>query len=161
SVSLARWNEKVYLAQFSVDASGQVRKHGCMTTSRVVLKAVPHRRSNMTQSTKFGFIPFSPCLLLMTPGISSSIAPPHPAQPTAPEGAAGRNGEASQALVLLRGLPTLGTKHSIAIVELNPEAKNFGTILQEVEVPDLTLPLHHLYYSPNGRLYSTCLDPKS
>src|SRR5262249_14687157 len=67
----------------------------------------------------------------------------------------------SQALVLLRGLPTLGTAHSIAIVELDPDAKNFGAILQEFELPKLTLPLHHLYYSPNGRLYSTCLDPKS
>src|SRR5262249_7104116 len=72
-----------------------------------------------------------------------------------------RNVEESQALVLLRGLPTLGTKHSVAIVELDPEAKNFGAILQDFDIPSLTLPLHHLYYSPNGRLYATCLDPKS
>jgi hypothetical protein len=71
-----------------------------------------------------------------------------------------RNVEESQALVLLRGLPTLNTVHSVAIVELNPEAANFGAILQEVELPNLALPLHHLYYSPNGRLYATCLDPK-
>jgi hypothetical protein len=75
--------------------------------------------------------------------------------------AARRNAEETQALVLLRGLPTLGTTHSIAIVELDPDAANFGAILQEVELPKLTLPLHHLYYSPNGRLYATCLDPKS
>jgi hypothetical protein len=74
--------------------------------------------------------------------------------------AAQRDVEASQALVLLRGLPTLDTVHSVAIVELDPEAENFGAILQEFEVPDLQLPLHHLYYSPNGRLYSTGLDPK-
>jgi hypothetical protein len=83
---------------------------------------------------------------------AAAVAAPPPAR---------RNVEESQALVLLRGLPTLGTAHSIAIVELNPDAKNFGAILQELELPDLTLPLHHLYYSPNGRLYSTCLDPKS
>jgi hypothetical protein len=82
---------------------------------------------------------------------SSAVAAP----PTAR-----RNVEESQALVLLRGLPTLGTVHSVAIVELNPDAANFGAILQEVELSNLTLPLHHLYYSPNGRLYATCLDPK-
>jgi hypothetical protein len=31
--------------------------------------------------------------------------------------------------VLLRGLPTLGTAHSVAIVELDPDAANFGAIL--------------------------------
>jgi hypothetical protein len=70
------------------------------------------------------------------------------------------NIEEGQAIVLLRGLPTLGTVHSVAIVELDPEAANFGAILQEVELPNLTLPMHHLYYSPTGRLYSTGLDPK-
>jgi hypothetical protein len=97
-------------------------------------------------------------LLLAMPHTVPTMA----AEPaTAPESGARGNAEESQALVLLRGLPTLGTKHSIAIVELDPEAKNFGAILQELELPDLTLPPHHLYYSPNGRLYSTCLDPKS
>ena len=62
-------------------------------------------------------------------------------------------------MVLLRGLPTLDTKHSIAIVELDPESEQFGEILSEVEQPDMEHPLHHLYYSPNGRLYSTGLDP--
>src|SRR5262249_3681421 len=100
--------------------------------------------------------------LLLMPGITPSTVAEPAAQPAAaPEAATRRNVEESQALVLLRGLPTLGTKHSVAIVELNPEAKNFGAILQEFELPDLTFPLHHLYYSPNGRLYSTCLDPKS
>jgi hypothetical protein len=78
----------------------------------------------------------------------------------APEPGGRRNVEETQALVLLRGLPTLGTAHSVAIVELDPDAANFGKILQEVELPNFTLPLHHLYYSPNGRLYATCLDPK-
>jgi hypothetical protein len=68
--------------------------------------------------------------------------------------------EESQAIVLLRGLPTLGTHHSVAIVELDPEAENFGEVLQEFEMPDLGEPLHHLYYSPNGRLYGTGLDPQ-
>ncbi len=67
--------------------------------------------------------------------------------------------EESQGMVLLRGLPTLDTKHSVAIVELDPESDRFGEILSEVEQPDIEHPLHHLYYSPNGRLYSTGLDP--
>jgi hypothetical protein len=69
-------------------------------------------------------------------------------------------GEESQAVVLLRGLPTLGTQHTVAIVEMDPEADNFGAILNEFEIPDMQLPLHHVYYSPTGRLYSTGLDPK-
>jgi hypothetical protein len=75
---------------------------------------------------------------------------------TAPQ----RSAESGQGLVLLRGLPTLGTVNSVAIVELDPDAANFGAILQEVELPNLTQPLHHLYYSPTGRLYATSLDPK-
>lgn len=69
------------------------------------------------------------------------------------------NREESQGIVLLRGLPTRGTNHSVAIVELDPEAANFGEILQEFETPDIKEPLHHLYYSPTGRLYATGLDP--
>ena len=42
-------------------------------------------------------------------------------------------GEETQALVLLRGLPTLGTTNSVAIVEMDPEAENFGDILYEFE----------------------------
>ena len=67
--------------------------------------------------------------------------------------------EESQAVVLLRGLPTLDSKHSIAIVELDPEADNFGEILHEFITPNQGAPLHHLYYSPTGRLYATGLDP--
>lgn len=67
--------------------------------------------------------------------------------------------EETQAIVLLRGLPTLGTGHSLAIVELDPEKENFGEILTEYEFEGFELPLHHLYYSPSGRLYSTGLDP--
>jgi hypothetical protein len=116
----------------------------------------------MTQLTKFELFRLCASLLLICPGSAPSAAAAVSAQASAaPQPAARRNVEETQALVLLRGLPTLGTKHSVAIVELNPEAKNFGAILQEFELPDLTLPLHHLYYSPNGRLYSTCLDPKS
>jgi hypothetical protein len=103
----------------------------------------------MTQSTRLKFFPLYALLLLMLPGCSDKR-----------EGAARRNVEESQALVLLRGLPTLGTAHSVAIVELNPDAANFGAILQEVELPNLTQPMHHLYYSPTGRLYATGLDPK-
>ncbi|MGK0190657.1 MAG: hypothetical protein ACI9R3_006487 [Verrucomicrobiales bacterium] len=67
--------------------------------------------------------------------------------------------EESHAMVLLRGLPTLGTSHSVAIIELDPESKKFGKIISEFEQPKMGLPLHHLYYSPTGRLYSTGLDP--
>jgi hypothetical protein len=67
--------------------------------------------------------------------------------------------EETQGLVLLRGLPTLGTSHSVAIVELDPEAGNFGEILHEHNYSGFELPLHHLYYSPQGRLYSTGQDP--
>jgi hypothetical protein len=70
-----------------------------------------------------------------------------------------RNVEETQAVVLLRGLPTLDTNHSIAIVELDPESEKFGAILHDYEISGMELPLHHLYYSPNGRLYSTGLDP--
>jgi hypothetical protein len=130
----------------------------------------------MTHSPKLGFFPLCASLLVImsacddkkegAAGSPSGSAPSSPAAVSAPpaaapEPAARRNVEAGQALVLLRGLPTLGTAHSVAIVELDPEAKNFGAILQEVEIPkNLSLPMHHLYYSPNGRLYSTCLDPK-
>jgi len=70
-----------------------------------------------------------------------------------------RNLEETQGIVLLRGLPTLGTQHTVAIVEMDPEADNFGAILNEFEIPDMQLPLHHVYYSPTGRLYATGLDP--
>jgi hypothetical protein len=115
----------------------------------------------MPQSTKLKFLSLYAALLLTMAACSYKQ-----------EGAAGsrsdsaqssavarRNVEEGQALVLLRGLPTLGTVHSVAIVELDPDAANFGAILQEVELPKLTLPMHHLYYSPTGRLYSTGLDP--
>ena len=123
----------------------------------------------MNQSKEFRLFSLCVSVLLMMPGCSdkqesqSGSAPSSAAAPAAAatERAARRNVEESQALVLLRGLPTLGTAHSIAIVELNPEAANFGAILQDFDLPNLTLPLHHLYYSPNGRLYATCLDPKS
>jgi hypothetical protein len=69
-------------------------------------------------------------------------------------------GEETQALVLLRGLPTLGTTNSVAIVEMDPEAEDFGAILHEFETPDIDPPLHHIYYSPTGRAYATALDPK-
>ncbi len=67
--------------------------------------------------------------------------------------------EESQAMVLMRGLPTLGTSNSLGIIELDPESDKFGELLNEVEQPDLEHPFHHLYYSPSGRLYSTGLDP--
>lgn len=84
----------------------------------------------------------------------SEAETPDPAAPAAD------NPEERMAVVLLRGLPTLGTVHSVAIVQVDPEADNFGDILQEFETPDWEAPLHHLYYSPNGRLYSTGLDPQ-
>src|SRR5262245_16285249 len=107
---------------------------------------------------KLSFFSLWALVLLTASTLSSTIAAAASSTIT-PD--ARRNVEETQALVLLRGLPTLGTKHSVAIVELNPDAKNFGAVLQEFELPDLALPLHNLDYSPNGRLYSTCLDPKS
>jgi len=68
-----------------------------------------------------------------------------------------KNIEESQAIVLLSGLPTLGTKDSIAIIEMDPESENFGNILYDYPLPKFDAPLHHLYYSPNGRLYATGL----
>ncbi len=79
------------------------------------------------------------------------------AKPTATQNS---GGEETQALVLLRGLPTLGTKNSVAIVEMDPEAENFGAILYEFETLDIDPPLHHIYYSPTGRAYATSMDPK-
>ena len=73
--------------------------------------------------------------------------------------AEGPDPEATQAMVLLRGLPTMETSHSVAIVELDPEAENFGEIITEYEFGGFEHPLHHMYYSPSGRLYSTGLDP--
>ncbi|GAB3029248.1 hypothetical protein [Bowmanella dokdonensis] len=67
------------------------------------------------------------------------------------------NSEKTQGLVLLSGLPALGTKDSLAIVELDPESAKFGEILYEYELPEFDAPLHHLYYSPSGRLYATGL----
>ena len=78
----------------------------------------------MTRSTKLRFFPLFALLLLTLPGCSGKR-----------EGAVRRNVEESQALVLLRGLPTLGTVHSVAIVELDPDTANFGALLQEVELP--------------------------
>lgn len=80
------------------------------------------------------------------------------AQETEPAAEA-RNVEETQGLVLLRGLPTLDTSHSVAVVELDPEAENFGEILHEHEYSGFEQPLHHLYYSPQGRLYATGQDP--
>ncbi|WP_185968092.1 hypothetical protein [Thalassotalea sp. PS06] len=80
------------------------------------------------------------------------------AKPAAPAPAdSDQNIEESQAVVLLSGLPTLDTTDSIAIVELDPESENFGNILYEYPLPKYDAPLHHLYYSPNGRLYATGL----
>ncbi len=67
------------------------------------------------------------------------------------------NIEETQAIVLLSGLPTLETTDSIAIIEMDPESANFGDILYDYPLPELDAPMHHLYYSPNGRLYATGL----
>ncbi|WP_286261124.1 hypothetical protein [Thalassotalea atypica] len=67
------------------------------------------------------------------------------------------NIEETQAIVLLSGLPTLDTTDSIAIIELDPASEKFGDILYDYPLPKLDAPMHHLYYSPNGRLYATGL----
>lgn len=110
----------------------------------------------MKYETKVG--PCALCLLVLLTLTACSGNDPSP-QPQDPAGTQDRNPEETQGIVLLRGLPTLDTSHSVAIVELDPEATNFGEILQEFEFGDYELPLHHLYYSPNGRLYATGLDP--
>jgi len=96
-------------------------------------------------------------VLLTLMACSGGEEAPPTAEPTA--AAQDRNLEETQGIVLLRGLPTLDTGHSIAIVELDPEAENFGEILEELEFTGYENPLHHLYYSPSGRLYATGLDP--
>src|SRR5436189_3147141 len=91
---------------------------------RKEFNSVRYWRSIMTQSRKLRFFPIYTLLLLMVPGWGSAISSAAAAPATAArESNARRNVEESQALVLLRGLPTLNTAHSIAIVELNPEAK--------------------------------------
>src|SRR5262245_60802062 len=92
--------------------------------------------------------------------VGCSKEPEKTVAPGTPGTGRSSGGEEAQAMVLLRGLPTLGTHHSVAIVEMDPESPNFGAILKEFEIPNLEIPLHHLYYSPTGRLYSTGLDPK-
>lgn len=115
----------------------------------------------MAESKRIALVSMSVALLLSIAACSKKDAAPV-VQSSSPESAAAvqRNIEAGQGLVLLRGLPTLGTAHSVAIVELDPEAANFGALLQDFALPDLQQPLHHLYYSPAGRLYATGLDPK-
>ena len=99
----------------------------------------------------------SAIVLLTLAACSAENQPPQSPEAT---GAQDRNLEETQGIVLLRGLPTLGTSHGVAIVELDPEAQNFGEILQQFEFTGYDAPLHHLYYSPNGRLYATGLDPR-
>ncbi|SDE60520.1 hypothetical protein [Kordiimonas lacus] len=76
----------------------------------------------------------------------------------AEEAAPERNMEEGHGVVLLSGLPTLGTKDSIAIIDLDPESETFGDLLYDYDLPEFDGPLHHLYYSPNGRLYATGLN---
>ena len=57
--------------------------------------------------------------------------------------------------------PTVGPYHELRELCASAARKLHARSLRLVELPDLKLPLHHLYYSPNGRLYATCLDPKS
>ena len=99
-----------------------------------------------------------PCILLIAAlsACSREAEPPVGTDQTMQDS----GGEETQALVLLRGLPTLGTTNSVAIVEMDPEAENFGDILHEFETPGIDPPLHHIYYSPTGRAYATALDPK-
>ena len=94
------------------------------------------------------FLPMFLTLLLGVAAFSKKqdgAGSPESAATPGPDAAAQRNVEEGQGLVLLRGLPTLGTKHSVAIVELDPEAANFGEILQEFELPDLEMPLERIF----------------
>ena len=87
----------------------------------------------------------------------SKVTEKEPATSSVAEPVIEKNIEETQAIVLLSGLPTLGTKDSIAIIEMDPESSNFGEILYDYALPSFDAPLHHLYYSPNGRLYATGL----
>jgi hypothetical protein len=110
----------------------------------------------------FGKVILLVMLILLLPACTESedAASAEVAAATEQAGVAeARNPEETQGIALLRGLPTLDTAHSVAIVELDPEAEDFGAILKEFEVSGFAEPLHHLYYSPNGRLYATGLDP--
>lgn len=117
----------------------------------------------MRDKTRIGLLSFGFVSLLALAGCSKGDGGKS-AEATAPDqepaAAEGRNLEETQGIVLLRGLPTLETQHSVAVVELDPEASNFGEILQEFEFTGYEAPLHHLYYSPSGRLYATGLDPR-
>ena len=114
----------------------------------------------MSREFRFCIYLFGAFILLTLTACSK--APEDAATTAEPQAAAleDRNLEETQGVVILRGLPTLGTTDSVAIVELDPEAENFGEILEEFEFPGYDHPLHHLYYSPNGRLYATGLDPR-
>ena len=62
------------------------------------------------------------------------------------------------AVIITRGLGE-GQSHSIAMIDVDPESPRFGEILDQHFLEGLKEPPHHLYYSPAGRLYATCLDP--
>jgi hypothetical protein len=113
----------------------------------------------MFKSTKLLCLSLLTCMILLNACSEEQKQTETAPEPEAIDEGPTINAEASQAVILLRGLPTLDTKHSVAVVELDPEAENFGDIVQEFEIPDLGEPLHHLYYSPTGRLYATGLDP--
>ncbi len=110
----------------------------------------------MTASRQSVLSVLAAAMLLLLSACSEDDPSRTPAESTPAES---RKVEETQGIVLLRALPTLDTGHSVAIVELDPEADNFGEILHEYETSGFELPLHHLYYSPQGRLYSTGLDP--
>ncbi len=111
----------------------------------------------MTANRRVVFSVFAAATSLL---LSACSDDPSRTQAESTPAAEARNVEETQGLVLLRGLPTLDTAHSVAIVELDPEADNFGEILHEHEYDTAgELPLHHLYYSPQGRLYATGMDP--
>lgn len=67
--------------------------------------------------------------------------------------------EEGVAIVITRSLKA-GEPHGIAMVDVDPDSKQFGTPLSRYPLPGLQDPPHHLYYSPAGRLYATGLDPK-
>jgi hypothetical protein len=117
-----------------------------------------HRREIMSNGLKIFFCSLGAVVLLTVTACSDGDEVAPSTEPTS--AAQDRNLEETQGIVLLRGLPTLDTSHSVAIVELDPEAENFGEILEELEFSGYEHPLHHLYYSPSGRLYATGLDPQ-
>src|SRR5690606_10340053 len=64
-----------------------------------------------------------------------------------------------KALIVLRKIDS-NTQNGFGIIDIDPESETFGEMLDEFAVNTVEPP-HHIYISPTGRIYSTCLDPQN